>query len=774
MSSFFLKNLNENFSLKLFILFVVFVFIVFFSFTAVLIHFGRNSLNDSLISDSELLANILAHSTRLGVYSENESLLKDPVDAIFKKEDILDISIYTKDGVLIKNKKRKGVKFTEDAVEEKDKTTNIFKQISETGATIYHEDHSVLKFWTPVFSSYEDPLNGTVFSQESRIQEKDPLIGYVQVTVGKDKLNKQLNNLLIRSILIAVLFFVAGSILIYSFLRRITKPLERLIDAANKLSAGEIVEKVNVETNDEIGKLANAFNNMAESIKWREQALRESEIKYRSLFEESRDVIFIINTEDRFEDANQAALDLFGYSKNEILEIGLNELFILPDELISIKSQISNDNYVIDREISLKKKNGIPLECLLTLSLRRNGRNIQGYQGIIRDVTHQKALETQLQQAKKMESIGTLAGGIAHDFNNILSPIMLHSEMVMEDLAPDDPSLLSIKEIHVAASRARDLVKQILTFARKRSEEKIVLRASLIIKEATKLLRSTIPTTIDIKYYNKAEQDTVLADPTQINQIIMNLCTNAAFAMREKGGLLEVTLQNEDISAEKANKSFDLTTGRYLILSVKDNGTGIAPNLIERIFEPYFTTKKFGEGTGFGLATIHGIVKSIGGYITVDSTEGKGTTFYVYLPTIDAEDSDADEKEIVIPKGTERILFVDDEKPAVDSMLTMLERLGYKVTARTSSIEALEAFRNAPEAFDLVITDMTMPNMTGKELTMELKKIRPDIPIILCTGFSDQIDERKAKKIGIDAFIMKPIIRSKIANSIREILEKNN
>lgn len=388
------------------------------------------------------------------------------------------------------------------------------------------------------------------------------------------------------------------------------------------------------------------------------------------------------------------------------------------------------------------------------------------------DTTPVRKLESELQQAQKMEGIGTLAGGIAHDFNNILSPIMLHAEMAMDDLEQDDPLQLDMKEIYRAAKRARDLVKQILTFARKGKEDRIVLRSSLIIKETIKFLRSTIPTTIDIQYYDKAEKDTIFSDPAHINQIIMNLCTNAAYAMSEKGGLLEVTIENDDISTEKTDKSVNLNPGRYLKISVKDNGTGISPDIIDKIFEPYYTTKQTGQGTGLGLSIIHGIIKSYGGDIYVESKTGHGTTFYVYLPLTDEEVSSTDDQKKEIPAGTERILFVDDEKASIDANRKMLERLGYKVTARTSSVEALEAFRNKPASFDLVITDMTMPNMTGVDLAKELMTVKPGIPVILCTGFSEKIDGKKAKEIGINAFIFKPVVMSDMAKTIREVLDR--
>ncbi len=776
MNLFLLKKLNESFSLKLFALFGFFVLIIFASFTFMFLDLEGKSLNETLEKDGELLANILARNIRIGVFSENEALLKDPVESIFEKKDILSIAIYNQDGKLLKNKIRESSKKLKDLPQHnKEKAESFFLKMKGSGKTIIIKEKNRLFFWTPIYSRYDNSLKGTVYSEISPDQSENPLIGYLNVTIGKERLNKQLNRLFLRSILIAAIIFIAGSILTYSIMKKFTKPLDRLTDAVKSFGAGNIIDKVHLETDDEIGKLANAFNNMADSIKWREDALKTSEIKYRKLFQESRDIIFIIDAEWKFTDANQTALELFGYSREEILKIGLSNLFNNNNDFKNIKDFLAENPYAIDKETKLKNSMGKQLDCLITLSVRKNQRGtLIGYQGIIRDVTHQKILENQLQQAQRMEAIGTLAGGIAHDFNNILSPIMLHTEMVMDDLTPDDPLQINMKEIFKAASRARDLVKQILTFARKRPDEKIVIKSSLIVKEVIKFIRSTIPTTIDLKFKNDAEQDTILADPTQLNRIVMNLCTNAAFAMKEHGGLLEVSLENEDVTDEAANPLFILKQGKYIKLSVKDNGTGISPKIMDRIFEPYFTTKKFGEGTGLGLATIHGIVKSYGGYISVESEPGKGTVFYIYLPIVEMERLKNVEKDSFISTGTERILFVDDDKLAGDSIKEILERLGYKVTARTSSIEALEAFRNSPESFDIVITDMTMPNLTGKELSDEIKKIRKDIPVILCTGFSDQINPQKAKELGISAFIMKPVLRNKMANTIREVLDKNN
>jgi len=328
-------------------------------------------------------------------------------------------------------------------------------------------------------------------------------------------------------------------------------------------------------------------------------------------------------------------------------------------------------------------------------------------------------------------------------------------------------------QIFQAGERARDVVKQILAFSRKEQQERAPIRFGAVLNEAVKLLRSSIPTTIDIRHRNEAGTDIVFANHTQIHQVILNLCTNASYAMRKKGGVLEIRLDDLDIDSETVIEFDGLTPGSFLRLTVEDTGQGIDPEVITRIFDPYFTTKGIGEGTGMGLSVAHGIVKSHGGDIRVKSKPGKGTSIQVLLPICEDEISETPSGHNFQPhRGTERILFVDDEKVAVDAIQPMLESLGYKVTARTSSIEALEAFRNKPHGFDLVITDMTMPNMTGRKLAKDILSIRKDIPIILCTGFSDQIDENTAKKIGIRAFVLKPIIMGDIANTIREVLDK--
>ena len=389
-----------------------------------------------------------------------------------------------------------------------------------------------------------------------------------------------------------------------------------------------------------------------------------------------------------------------------------------------------------------------------------------------REITEQKKLEARIQQAQKMEAIGTLAGGIAHDFNNILSAIIGYTELSIDCVEQGALIQKNLHQILTAGNRAADLVNQILAFSRQSEPELRPTQIKLIATEVLKLLRASLPVMIKINS-NIQSDSMVFADPTEIHQILMNLCTNAGHAMEENGGDLEVTLINVDINEDFISMHPEkIIPGTYIKLSVSDTGYGITPDLMNRIFDPFFTTKAKGEGTGMGLSVVHGIVKKYSGLITVYSEPKKRTTFNIFLPVI----VDSTEKEDVnieepMQMGNEHILFVDDEKPLADMGSQILKFQGYAVTTRTSSIEALGLFKTQPERFDLIITDMNMPNMTGIELAREIIEIRPDIPVILCTGYSAKLDAEKARKMGIRALIMKPILQQELAKTIREVLD---
>ena len=380
--------------------------------------------------------------------------------------------------------------------------------------------------------------------------------------------------------------------------------------------------------------------------------------------------------------------------------------------------------------------------------------------------------ERQMQQVLKLQAIGTLAGGIAHDFNNILFPIIGYAEITMDDVPEDGPTRRNLEEIIKAANRAKDLVQQILTFSRQNGRERKPVRVQTIVDEALRLLRASIPKTIEIDCELDESCRPILGDPSQIHQVVMNLGTNAYQAMQETGGRLAVRLTQTQIGYEETRKRMGIKMGPHLHLTVSDEGVGMEPMVLERIFEPYYTTKEPGKGTGLGLSVIHGIIKNHGGFITVESSPGRGSTFHVYIPTLDDVEIETAEAPLQSgPSGNEHILLVDDEPQIADMGRQMLGRLGYRVTALTSSAEALDTFSEHPERFDLLITDMTMPLMTGDRLAQRAWELRPGLPVILCTGYNEMISEEKALTMGIRKFLLKPVDMNELAAAVRSALD---
>ncbi len=393
------------------------------------------------------------------------------------------------------------------------------------------------------------------------------------------------------------------------------------------------------------------------------------------------------------------------------------------------------------------------------------------YVHYIFDITDKQLNEERLRQAQKMESIGNLAGGIAHDFNNILSPIIAMAEMLMEDLPPKSLEYDNAREIFMAGKRGGDLVEQILTFSRRTEHKKVPVHLQRIVSEVLKLSRSTIPASTEIVQVIQSDCGQVLADPTQLHQIAMNLITNAHHAVELEGGRITAQVSEETLEPDHLGTKH-LAPGRYAVLSISDDGHGMPADLMANIFEPYYTTKTMGKGTGLGLAVAYGLVKEHNGEITVTSTVGEGTTFTVYLPI--QEETAAPEQEKIQDgdiTGTERILVVDDEAPIVKLERQMFERLGYRVTTCQDSMDALDVFESDPDGFDIVITDMAMPKMTGDQLTRKLLAISPELPIIICTGYSEQISAKKAWTMGAKGFVMKPIVKSELAQMVRKALD---
>lgn len=519
---------------------------------------------------------------------------------------------------------------------------------------------------------------------------------------------------------------------------------------------------------DESGELQGSFALITDITEKNraQESLRESEEKYRAMMEAMKDMIYICSQDYRVEYMNPTMIKRTG--RDDTGELCFKALHDLEEKCPWCMHDKASEHVETDI-VSPKDNRSYHISQIPIV----NGDGSVSKMSVLRDTTDFIKLENQLRQAQKMEAIGTLAGGIAHDFNNILAAIIGMSELAMMEVPEGTPLHRHIEQTLKAGLRAKYLVKQILAFSRQKDQEHIPMSVYPVVKEALKLLRSSLPATIEISHYIKKDPELIKGDPTEIHQVMMNLCTNAEYAMREKGGVLNVKFGRVNIGEAIAALHQDLQPGPYMRLEVTDTGSGMEPETVERIFDPYFTTKGIGEGTGLGLAVIQGIVHKHGGAITVESAPGKGTIFQVFFPIIEGDKEEIEEKsEALLPTGTERILFIDDEEVLVEVGRGMLERLGYDVTVRTSSLEAVELFKAKPGYFDLVITDMSMPNMTGEQLSKELMKIRQDIPIILCTGFSHIISEEKAREIGIRDFAMKPLVMRQLAETARRVLDE--
>ncbi|NWG01298.1 MAG: PAS domain S-box protein [Syntrophaceae bacterium] len=512
-----------------------------------------------------------------------------------------------------------------------------------------------------------------------------------------------------------------------------------------------------------------------------EDSLREREALLRTVFETLPVGVWITDKEGRIIRGNPAGqqiwagaryvgIDQFGEYKGWRVDTGKR---IEPEEWAAARAVLKGETS-INEEIEIECFDGSHKIILNSaVPIRDERQEILGAFIVNQDITERKRTEKAIRQMQKMEALGTLAGGIAHDFNNILMPIVINTELALLDTPYGSPISNYLKLIQEAANRGKDLIKQIITFSRQKEQLKAPIQIGPVIKEALKFLRSSIPKNIEIRECIEVAPSVILADPTQIHQVLMNLGNNAAYAMREKGGVLNISLTPVEVDADMVNRHLDLKPGPYLRLTVADTGLGMDKEIMEKIFDPFFTTKKPGEGAGMGLAVVHGIVKNHGGAITVYSEVGKGSTFSIFLPIIKEELETEPASPEMITMGKERILLIDDEEIQIRSVQPMLERLGYRVIVKADAIEALDIFRLQPNEFDLVITDQTMPRMTGRELAEEILRIRPDIPIILCTGFSEVIHEEEAKLMGIREFIMKPFSMNEMAGIIRKSLERN-
>lgn len=549
--------------------------------------------------------------------------------------------------------------------------------------------------------------------------------------------------------------------------KRISESNSELIDSRSRL---EITTK----------ELARHKNHLEILVENRTRELAESRETYRRLTEEINDAIYELDSKGRITYISPAITPITGYQPEQALGRYFTE-FVFLDDLPMIQEKFAKvlSGFLEPSEFRIVDSAGIPRWVRTSSRPILSNAGPTGLRGILTNIENEKRemiektkLLQQIQDNQKLEAIGTLAGGIAHDFNNILSVIIGFCEITRMNNAENRSVCDNMDKVLKASERARGLIRQILTFSKKTKQEKELVEPHILLHEGIELLAGSIPKTIKIIENISKDSAPILADPAQFNQIIFNLCTNAYYAMKENGGVLEISLDSVTLDSEKAESLPDLQEGPYIRLKITDTGQGIPEESLQRIFEPFYTTKPIGEGSGLGLSVIHGVIRSMGGAITVESTIGKGSVFTVYLPRQEAEiPATAESNEL--PQGNgEHILVVDDEEMLAHLVRELLVSLGYTVTMSTSGKDGLEKFLKEPSVYDAVLTDQTMPDVTGLQLAVAIMDIRPDLPVIICSGYSELINEEKAAQMNIAAFLNKPIRRDILALTLRKVIAK--
>ncbi len=764
----FLRDLPIKWKLNSIII-VISSTVILLAITAFILKY-RSETRSTLTKDLTSLARVIGTNCASALLFDDRKAAEQTLAALGVKPHIVSACIYDQDKAIFARYKRY------------DTTSDCPSTLPDKNIHYYADQHLLL-FQTIIIN-----------------KEK---IGTIYINYDLQEFHLRLQQYIGISVSIALLALTLTILLSNILQRFISLPLVNLTNTVRKISTNKDYSiRAEKHSNDEIGVLIDGFNIMVSEIQKRDDFLEKQvagrtaeltqaneelreEIAERkrweaerarlaSAIDQAKETVVIMDADGTILYINPAMEEVLGYTRENIKgknafqsESGIYDQKFYDD----IWQTISGGNAWSGR-VSFKKTSGSLRDFETSITpIRFQSETINGYVAIGRDVTHELRLEKELRQAQKMEAIGTLAGGIAHDFNNILAAIIGYSEMVIKSLPEKSKEQRKMEHVLTASHRAKDLVKQILAFSRQGEQEKKPIQLQIVINEALKLLRASLPTTIDIQTELNSKAS-LIADPIQMHQLLMNLCTNASYAMQERGGVLKICLQEVEVDREQAEQSYDLQPDRYLQLTVSDSGTGIPQEIIDRIFDPFFTTKGVGKGTGLGLAVVHGIVKSHGGSISVESQPGSGTSFHVFLPRL--EEAIQEEAAMLekLPLGSESILFVDDEELLTDVAQDMLESLGYSVETINSSKDALVLFREDPDRFDLVITDQTMPHMTGFELAKNFFQIRPELPLILCSGYSETVSTRTAKQIGIHRFIMKPFNVREIADAVRTVLDE--
>lgn len=548
-------------------------------------------------------------------------------------------------------------------------------------------------------------------------------------------------------------------------LRNTISPLDQLGDALRRAGKGDLSQRLEIDGDEEIRFLAQGFNELAETLKKEQEALLKSEQKYETIMGAMKEQVYIRSHDYKVSYMNDAMIKAIG--RNAVGEHCYAALYNLEAPCPWCPKQDMDKGRYFETELVSPRDNRV--YHISNAPMTMPGKPLS-FMKVFRDVTPIKDMENQVMQAQKLEALVTLTGGIAHDFNNILFPIMGYAEMALDELGPDNPLRENLTMIMSNANRAKTLVNQLLAFCRQEESDPLPLHAQLVVKEALKLIRSSLPATITLTTAIDNNCPPVMADPSQIHQIIMNLTANAMTATQNGKGAITVSLNQVDLDQQEFH-SQAIPAGSYVCLTVTDTGQGMSDNVIHRIFDPFFTTKEIGKGSGMGLSIVHGIVKKLNGHIRVYSQKNKGTEFQVLFPAIDPGTEDNRTDQEFAPRGNgETILVVDDQSAIISTLTELLTKSGYAVIGENDPANALERFRKDPYAIDLVVTDQTMPVMTGMELTRELLSLRPDLPVILCSGFSEQATPEKIQAAGLKGFLSKPILKKDLTLLVHRLL----
>ena len=625
-----------------------------------------------------------------------------------------------------------------------------------SGITIKTEYNDLL------FNEINGPIDQLI-RKDKVLYAKNKEIGSVTLYFSNQKLREQQRDTIKTGVIVILVLLIVMLAAMDLFMRIwLNTPLQLLTNGIRQIASGDYTHPLPPAPQQEVNAIIDEVNTMADRIAEQKKQLEDSEKRYRSIFEGAMEGIFQESPEGFFLTANPAMANIFGYeSPEELLHSctdTASQLYHHPRARQQLIRALETEGFVSNLPIEMRHRKGHVLTIAMTARLVRNEKNEPIYiEGLVSDISRQQ----------QMEAIGTLAGGIAHDFNNILSAIFGYIELAEMQAKNDEKLRSHLANAMAGARRARDLVQQILTFSRKADHQKKPFPLAIIVKEVCKLLRSSIPATIEITQ-DIQSRAVVIADPTQIHQLVMNLCTNSYHAMETTGGSLTIRLYDagrEDHLSAAAGDT--IGPGKNVVLEITDTGCGMDEETRAKIFEPYFTTKAHGKGTGLGLALVHGIVSNSRGKIEVTSAVGKGTTFRIFLPAVDQKDKSVAAANLSQARGSgQKIFLVDDEEPVREVLSSFLEESGYTVFTFASGREALDALQKDPNGCEMLITDMAMPKMTGAEVARTALAIKPELPVILCTGYSADLNRKQALDIGIHSVIQKPIQRMRFLHTI--------